>query len=81
MDSPVSSNLFTFKKAKRLDIASLSITYNPRSEDETFINGALYLEGDKKMVEKIIPKKKTRVYDFDYQKFWTERYKKLLTGS
>ena len=80
MYSPVPSNLFTFKNSSRIDIATLQITYDPNDYDYIFLRGALYVEGSKHQIEKVVPNKKTSVIDFDYQKFWAERYKKLLNG-
>lgn len=77
MHSPCYSHLFTFKRAKRIEIASLELTYDTEDGDDTFIKGTLYLEGNKRPVESILPKEKLGVMDFCYQKFWEDRYLKF----
>jgi len=78
MNSPVSSNLFTFKNATRIDIATLEILFNPNDDNQDIVVGKLYHNKGKALLEKIIPKSKTSVTDFDYEKFRKERYKKLI---
>lgn len=78
MDSPVFSNLMTFKKSKRIDIARLEVNFEARNEDQNISDCNLLLDGQDKPVEKFIPKDKVDVALFDYQKFWEERYKKLI---
>ena len=78
MYSPVSSNLMTFKNSKRIDIASLEVNFEADKEDQNIINCNLFLNGQDKPVEKFVPKDKVDVMLFDYQKFWKERYKKLM---
>ncbi len=78
MNSPVYSNLFTFKNAKRIDIAALNIYFDPNDENGTFIKGLLYKNGSKVQIEKVKPKEKVNIDDFDYLKFWKKRYKGLI---
>ncbi|MFC4231827.1 hypothetical protein ACFOW1_07990 [Parasediminibacterium paludis] len=76
--SPAYSNLFILKDAKRIDIATLEISYNPNDDDQNIIGGKLYSNNYKTAIENIIPKNKTSVTDFNYEKFWRDRYLKLI---
>ncbi len=82
MHSPVSSTLFTFKNKKRIDLAEYSMTFDPDDDDVIIVEGEVFLimdSSDKSIsIEKIIPKKKISLWDFDDAKFWKERYKKIL---
>ncbi len=78
MHSPVHSNLFTFKNAKRIDIATLNIEYEPQEENMPITALDLYKEGNSKPVESITPGKNNGIDDFDTAAFWAARYKKLM---
>jgi hypothetical protein len=78
LNSPVSSNLFTFRSAKRIELASLEINFEKDSVDDNIINCKLSLAKQNKTIEKFVPPKKIDVVLFDYQKFWEKRYKKIM---
>jgi len=49
-----------------------------RDHKNTATSCNLFLNGHDKPVEKFVPKDQADVMLFDYQKFWKERYKKLM---
>ena len=71
------SFLYAFKKFKRIDLFKLKIFFT--SEDGIIKKEILYSAKNEKIkIEEIVPKREIDTEEFDYEKFWKQRYKKLL---
>lgn len=81
--SPVDSKLFTFKNRKRIDFATLEIKFNANYDSEDVGNikqCKLYKAGNKTPIESFKPTHPIYLSEYDVEKFWKSRIKKLLSN-
>ncbi len=75
---PVISNLFIIKNFKRIDLFTLTLTFDRDDEDYIIKEEVLSSAKNDKKIENIKLTEKISVTDFDHRKFWNGRYKELL---
>ena len=79
--SPVHSNLFTFKNKKRIEIASLEMNFDTTYDTENsgnLTNCNLYLPNVEKPIESFNVTNKIGLEEFDLNKYWKSKLKKIL---
>lgn len=78
LNSPIHSNLFTFKNAKRINLASLEIQFDKNDIESYRINKLWLHYTGKKAAENIVFDKNIGVYDFNYEQFWKDNLEKFI---
>ncbi len=81
INSPVHSNLFTFKNKKRIEIASLEMNFDTNYDTENSGNLTickLYKHGVKKSIERFSVTNKVAPFEFDLVKYWNKKLKTIL---
>lgn len=76
MTRPVTSTLFLIKKKARVDLASLTLTFDSNDENYAVKKAVLHLLNNDTTEEIKVPQNVT-VDDFDYEAFWKERQKNI----
>lgn len=71
------SNLFTFKRLKRVDLLALELEYDKNDEAYTITDGSLTYPHGGDIIKHVKPKEKTDVTEFDYKSFWLKHYKDI----
>ncbi len=75
----VISKLFLIKKNARVELADLTLTFDPNDEDYNINKAALHYANSNHTEEIKLPQKAS-VTSFDYKGFWKEKQKSILVN-
>lgn len=81
MNSPVHSNLFTFKNKTRIEIATLEMNFDTSYDTENsgnLTNCKLYINGAKESIESFKVTNKVGPDEYDLEKYWKSKLEKIL---
>jgi hypothetical protein len=81
LKSPVHSNLITFKNKMRIELASLEMSFDTSYDTENsgnLTNCKLFISGLKKSIENFNVTKKVSPDEYDLEKYWKAKLKKIL---